>query len=246
LPLKTPDSFFEKRRFLLLWHYHCFGIITQSEEILQTKEEAMHRKEAGFTIVELMTVVAIVGILATIAGYSIATSMPDYRLREGSRELSSILQLARLRAINSNTRCYVDFAVGSCSADDRFYTVYLDRNDNREFDAGEDVAARIGMASANEPEFSDVKSKFPVGLTGGFRLPPGGSFGHTGPTTSPTGNPLPGDGISFNGEKASFNHRGSGAGGTIYLENGRNTRAVSVTPATGRIKLWHWEDGEWK
>ena len=67
------------------------------------------RKNLGFTALELMVVIGMIAILMSIAVPSIIGWLPDYRLRSGTEDIQSTLQLARLRAINGNTTAIVSF-----------------------------------------------------------------------------------------------------------------------------------------
>lgn len=71
------------------------------------------QKNLGFTIVELMTVIGLIAILMSIAVPNIIGWLPDYRLRSGTEEIQSTLQLARLRAINGNTTATVSFNIAN-------------------------------------------------------------------------------------------------------------------------------------
>jgi type IV fimbrial biogenesis protein FimT len=67
------------------------------------------RKDKGFTLLEMMTVIAIIGIVSAIAipnFYSYAAGM---KLRSASRDLYSTLQDTRMKAIRQNTRWAVRF-----------------------------------------------------------------------------------------------------------------------------------------
>ena len=57
------------------------------------------KKNAGFTLVELLIVIAIMGIIAavTIPGY--LAFIPNYRLRAAAEELQGDIQFAKIRAI---------------------------------------------------------------------------------------------------------------------------------------------------
>jgi type IV fimbrial biogenesis protein FimT len=57
------------------------------------------RRSAGFTLVELMTVMAIAGILAALAGPSFSEMIARQRLRTGAFDLVGDLLLARSEAI---------------------------------------------------------------------------------------------------------------------------------------------------
>jgi prepilin-type N-terminal cleavage/methylation domain-containing protein len=67
------------------------------------------RKNSGFTLIEVMTVIAIIGIVAGIVIPNVIGWLPGYRLRSGAEEIQSTLQLARLGAIKQNKSAIVTF-----------------------------------------------------------------------------------------------------------------------------------------
>lgn len=68
----------------------------------------MHRNE-GFTLLELVTVIAIIAVVASIVTPGVFGWLPKYRLRSGAEEIQSALQLARLDAIKRNRKSIVSF-----------------------------------------------------------------------------------------------------------------------------------------
>ena len=62
------------------------------------------KKNSGFTLVELMVTLVIVGIIAVVGGPSIKTFIQNSELVSSSNELVSALHIARSEAIKLNSR----------------------------------------------------------------------------------------------------------------------------------------------
>ena len=58
-------------------------------------------ENAGFTLLEILVVMAIVGMMVAMAAFSISSSQPNYRLAEAINSVSLTLQTARARAIRT-------------------------------------------------------------------------------------------------------------------------------------------------
>lgn len=63
----------------------------------------------GITLIELIIVMVIIGIGATLMAPGISSWLPRYRLRNATREVASALRLAQLKAISTNTTYRVSF-----------------------------------------------------------------------------------------------------------------------------------------
>ena len=65
----------------------------------------------GFTVIELMVVLAVAVIVMGVALPNMMSWLPTYRLSAGPRQLAGNLQLARMNAISQNTKYRLNFGV---------------------------------------------------------------------------------------------------------------------------------------
>lgn len=68
------------------------------------------RRQEGFTLLEIMIVVAIIGIAAALAGPSYTDWMARYQLRQAVVEMTNQLMFARMGAMNRNSTVTVAVA----------------------------------------------------------------------------------------------------------------------------------------
>jgi prepilin-type N-terminal cleavage/methylation domain-containing protein len=67
------------------------------------------RKDTGFSLIELMTVIALLSILCAIAIPSLLTWLPKHRVGNAARDVKSTLEFARANAIKTNADVTVSF-----------------------------------------------------------------------------------------------------------------------------------------
>ncbi|MBN2061867.1 MAG: prepilin-type N-terminal cleavage/methylation domain-containing protein [Deltaproteobacteria bacterium] len=71
------------------------------------------RLPGGFTLLELIITIAILGIIAGVSVPLFSTWLPDYRLKSAAMELFLNIKLAKAMAIKSNCRYRVVFDIGA-------------------------------------------------------------------------------------------------------------------------------------
>ncbi len=84
----------------------------------------MMKKTHGFTLMEMMMIVAIISISAAVSGFTFGRMLPDMRVKAAANEIKSDLNLARLKAVRENNDVSIDF-----SRDDG-YEIYVTNPDD--------------------------------------------------------------------------------------------------------------------
>jgi type IV fimbrial biogenesis protein FimT len=74
---------------------------------------SLHNKQSGFTLIEMMIVIAILGIFAGIAIPNYLSYMPKHRLNGAARQVMGDLMAARMKAVSQNTTVTVAYVSDS-------------------------------------------------------------------------------------------------------------------------------------
>lgn len=136
------------------------------------------KAQLGFTMTELMVVVAIVAVLMTMAVPSLTRFVADWRLSNAVNSLSNSLRVARVESISRNKRvvlCKVDASTTCATAPGTTgfatgWIVFVDSNTNDTYDAGEEILIQQEALTgiANIAPKSNVLFRFqPSGLLAG-------------------------------------------------------------------------------
>lgn len=70
---------------------------------------AKHLQQAGFSLTELVIILAIIGLLSAVAVPNLAEMMPRFRLSNATQRIMTDLQFARMRAIATNKEYRLNF-----------------------------------------------------------------------------------------------------------------------------------------
>lgn len=180
-----------------------------------------HRsREAGFTIVEVLVVVAVLAILGGSSMLLMASTLPSYRADSQARRLIGVLQHARELSIATRR----DIEVRINEAND---TISLFRRDAGVEILFETFAFEYGVQFMQFHGAGDTPEGF--GANGAV------DFGNS--TV-----------LLFDAEGSLIDETGLPANGTMYTgvpEVASSARAIAVIGTTGRPRLYRWQsDGQ--
>ncbi len=214
----------------------------------------------GFSLIEMMIVVAIVGISSALAVPAFRTYFIDQRVKQAARSVADILSLARTEAIRTGRSHIVYFSQDPSGAPlqdvaGNVVPVLLVQDDdgtgplpapNGVVDAGErrmPVPAEPGVnwgatfAAAAAPSDTGLVANYLTGQT--FQTP--GLAAATWVVFRPDGVPR-----GYSTGPYTEGEIGTGGGG-IYLTNGRRDYAIVLTPLGGvQVNLWDRSTGLWR
>lgn len=134
---------------------------------MKTNKKILNPNQAGFTLIEMMVAIAIIGILMAIAVPNYITHRNNQQVSRAAREIYSTLQSAKMTAIRENNPINVLFAPGAGT-----YQVFRDTNADNVVDAGEEISTGqmppgVTMQSATFAGAANATRFTRLGLTTG-------------------------------------------------------------------------------
>ncbi len=183
----------------------------------------MTRQQAGFTMVELLITIVIIGVLAGIAIPTFSVWLPNYRLKSATMDIYSNFQQAKMMAIRTNRLHGVEFVPAQ-----ELYRIVDCGADNSCASTGDNTTVKTVRFNDYDPN-------------GGVR------FGNGNATASISGGAF-GDFVTFSSpdNTATFNARGLANTGYVYLENTKGTAYGLGTFTSGMIVMRRWKGGGWE
>jgi prepilin-type N-terminal cleavage/methylation domain-containing protein len=194
-----------------------------------------HRAQAGFSLVELMVVVAVAGVLTSMAVFQIGVSRPGYIGDGAMRVVLSQITQAREMAITQRRNMRVDFTLGN--------KVTITR---------ENIPAVAPLTTVIQSVFLEGGMEFSL-VTGPPALPDSpDAFGNATATTfSLAGTPA--TEVKFTTEGTMVNQDGLTLNGSVFValpnamkDRKMSARVVTVFGSTGRIRGFKWDGVRWK
>lgn len=194
------------------------------------------KDNSGFTLVEVLIVIVIIAIMATIGAPTISALRPDMHLKDDARVLYTNLQQARIQAVKNNRLTAISFDTVNNN-----YTVCEDWDETAVPPAC--VGATRTVQFITVVTDSDYKS--------------GVGYGYGSATLQAdnvTALPLaPDDNVSYtytvppDPNVVVFTPQGMGNPGYVYLDHVNNTTTYAVgNSSSGMIKLLKWVGGSWQ
>jgi prepilin-type N-terminal cleavage/methylation domain-containing protein len=187
---------------------------------------SLHGDDTGFSLLELMVVVAIMMIMAAISAPPIAAAIAHTKLRGASGNLSGLIQSSRMQAIRRNKTVTVHFVtVGAVP-----FAVLKDVTD---------TSTNLGPF---DPQVQLGSSAFQVAVPDDAVLLSDAVLSYT-PLSMP-------DLISFNprGLPCRYDSGVCTTSGFVYYLTDTSRQnawtAVSISPG-GRVKQWFWNGTVW-
>lgn len=179
--------------------------------------------DAGFTLIETLLVVALIGVVSAIAVPQFSNSLSHFRISGDARSISNGLAVTKIRAAANFSRTRL-----KVSLDGKWHQ--LEKGD---------TSTPTQWTAEGGATYLSTNSTF--GFNPVATPPPNtqAAIGQSGQCLDNTGNPIGNTAcVIFNSRGIPIDNAGaSQPGNALYVTNGQAVYCVSIS-ATGMIKMW--------
>lgn len=137
--------------------------------------QMLRKKQSGFTLIEMMIVIAVLAIVAAIAIPNFMSLLPGMRLNGAARQVMGDLMAARMKAVKQNNRFRVFFN----NPETNQYQILDDDNNNNSANDGEATTTKNIQDNYHDVTFSAT--------TNPIFYPRGTAYGTTVTVTNSSG-----------------------------------------------------------
>jgi prepilin-type N-terminal cleavage/methylation domain-containing protein len=189
--------------------------------------ECSKRSQQGFTLLEILTAVAIIGVILGMAMLNYGNILPNYKANSAMDQLLYQLRSARERAISHRREVQVQFVgTNQLTITEIWLVGTAPPPTTVSFEGGAQYVVIGGIPDIPAPyNFGNTAPIYFEGLSGG---PPIMKFSTTGAFID-GGNTL--------------------VNGTVFMGipgKPSTARAISILGATGRVREYHWDGAQWQ
>jgi prepilin-type N-terminal cleavage/methylation domain-containing protein len=180
------------------------------------------RSQAGYSLIEMMATLAIMGIVSAIAMFNIGSSLPGLKSDGAMRLVMTQLNAARETAITQRRNFQVNFINGN--------RIQLIRQD---LPGGTTLLSTVYLEGGLTYR---VEPSVPVDTPDAFGKASAVDFGTA-------------ISIMFSPDGTLVNQSGVPVSGTVFLSlpsQPRSVRAITVLGATGRVRGYRWSGVSWE